>query len=471
MSALSGLLPRARLGFALPPPFPSRRSGTRALGRASHVALRRRVATMTTALSSSSLHDVVVVGNGPIGSAVARHVAETGASVLVVDGKRTLTSASDDMGRIVRPLDAEGRKSWTDLNVASIDAFPAIEAASGVTFFRRCGSLACGTPSFVEKPAARLSEAGAAFDRLDSGAAVAAAFPFLSVPDSHVAVSDQVGGFVDPHRMIEAQNALTFAAGDRNEVVMEAATEIREDADGGATVITAEGGERRARAVVLAGGSYTTYLAAASGFTVVAPPAPDVDRSGVGSIRLSRRTVLLAEVTEAEARGALAKMPTVKYQFSPPAAEGNDDAGAGGNSHSRNEAMSVYVLPPIEYPGPDPPRGWYVKIGGGANDFFGRERWSETVADLDAWMKSDGDDAVADRLHDVLLSLMPRTNFLSLISKPCVTTCTDDGELQVETMGANRAVIAVGGCQGKAAGPADAVGKFVATEVSRTLGR
>ena len=468
MSALSGLLHRARLGFALASPVPSRRSGTRALGRASHVAVRRRVATMTTA---SSRHDVVVVGNGPIGSAVARHVAETGASVLVVDGKRTLTSASDDMGRIVRPLDAEGRKSWTDLNVASIDAFPSIEAASGVTFFRRCGSLACGTPPFVEKPAARLAEAGAAFDRLDSGAAVAAAFPFLSVPDDHVAVSDQVGGFVDPHRMIEAQNALMLAAGDRNEVVMEAATEISEDADGGATVITAEGGERRARTVVLAGGSYTAYLAAASGFTVVAPPAPDADRSGVGSIRLSRRTVLLAEVTEAEARGALAKMPTVKYQFSPPAAEGNDDAGAGGNSHSRNEAMSVYVLPPIEYPGPDPPRGWYVKIGGGANDFFERERWSETVADLDAWMKSDGDDAVADRLHDVLLSLMPRTNFLSLISKPCVTTCTDDGELQVETMGANRAVIAVGGCQGKAAGPADAVGKLVAAEVARTLGR
>ena len=62
-----------------------------------------------------------------------------------------------------------------------------------------------------------------------------------------------------------------------------------------------------------------------------------------------------------------------------------------------------------------------MKIGE-RDDFFGR-RWSETVADLDAWMKSDGDDAVADRLHDVLLSLMPRTNFLSLISKPCVTTC------------------------------------------------
>ena len=45
-------------------------------------------------------------------------------------------------------------------------------------------------------------------------------------------------------------------------------------------------------------------------------------------------------------------------------------------------------------------------------------------------MRSDGDEAVADLLHDVLLALMPAVNFVSLVSKPCVTTCTDDGELQ-----------------------------------------
>ena len=69
----------------------------------------------------------------------------------------------------------------------------------------------------------------------------------------------------------------------------------------------------------------------------------------MGSIRLSRRTVLLAEVTEARPRRA-GDMPTVKYQFSP-AAEGDDRARGQENAHSRNEAMSVYVLPPIEYPG------------------------------------------------------------------------------------------------------------------------
>ena len=100
-------------------------------------------AAMSQSQGSSVRKDVIVVGNGPIGSAVARHVAEGGHSVLVVDGGKRLTSASDDMGRIVRPLDAEGRQRWTAWNVESIEAFHDMETRSGVEFFTRCGSLAC----------------------------------------------------------------------------------------------------------------------------------------------------------------------------------------------------------------------------------------------------------------------------------------------------------------------------------------
>ena len=160
-------------------------------------------------------HDVVVVGNGPVGSAVARHIAEAGKSVLVLDGGDTLTSASDDAGRIVRPLDAEGRERWTEWNVESIAAFPSIERRSGIEFFRECGSLACGTPAFVEKPKQRLTEANVPFVSHASGGDVERAFPFLSVPKTHVAVSDAIGGFVHPGKMIQAQNAImTDTTGD-----------------------------------------------------------------------------------------------------------------------------------------------------------------------------------------------------------------------------------------------------------------
>jgi hypothetical protein len=49
----------------------------------------------------------------------------------------------------VRPLDAEGRRSWTDLNVASLNAFKAIELVSGVKFFHKSGSLACGRGAYT----------------------------------------------------------------------------------------------------------------------------------------------------------------------------------------------------------------------------------------------------------------------------------------------------------------------------------
>ena len=446
--------------------------------------------------SHASEKDVIVIGNGPIGSAVARHVAEGGYSVLVVDGGNRLTSASDDMGRIVRPLDAEGRERWTRWNVESIEAFGDIETRSGVDFFQRCGSLACGTGAFVERPARLLEQSGVPHARLESGADVTRRFPFLSVPATHVGVVDDVGGFVDPGAMIRAQNALTVGSG-RGDVRAGVVTRVEVvggvQAGGGGEaggvetgnrtrdltrrvrVTTEEGDAFVGSAAVVTGGAYTAWLIRSSGLsregakpgrtTTTSRASPDAS-SGLARVRVSRRTVLLAEVTEATAKGPLGAMPTVKYQFAPAP---SDD---GGSSQSRNEAMSVYVLPPIWYPdgvlGLDP--GWYVKIGGGANDFFDENRADDAVADLDEWMRSDGDESVADRLHDVLVALMPDTNFLSVQSKACVTTCSDDGELQCEALGDGGVVLAVTGCQGKAAGPADAIGRAVASEVAARLG-
>jgi len=446
--------------------------------------------------SHASEKDVIVIGNGPIGSAVARHVAEGGYSVLVVDGGNRLTSASDDMGRIVRPLDAEGRERWTRWNVESIEAFGDIETRSGVDFFQRCGSLACGTGAFVERPARLLEQNGVPHARLESGADVTRRFPFLSVPATHVGVVDDVGGFVDPGAMIRAQNALTVGSG-RGDVRAGVVTRVEVvggvQAGGGGKaggvetgnrtrdltrrvrVTTEEGDAFVGSAAVVTGGAYTAWLIRSSGLsregakpgrtTTTSRASPDAS-SGLARVRVSRRTVLLAEVTEATAKGPLGAMPTVKYQFAPAP---SDD---GGSSQSRNEAMSVYVLPPIWYPdgvlGLDP--GWYVKIGGGANNFFDENRADDAVADLDEWMRSDGDESVADRLHDVLVALMPDTNFLSVQSKACVTTCSDDGELQCEALGDGGVILAVTGCQGKAAGPADAIGRAVASEVAARLG-
>jgi len=427
---------------------------------------------------NGSSFDVIVVGNGPIGSAVARHVATSSSfkdddaraqpSVLVLDSD-ALTSGSDDLGRIVRPLDAEGRDDWTALNVASIKSFDEMERKSGLKFFTRKGSLAIGSEPFVERGASKLRARGVAHERTKGGAAIAERWGFLTrngIPESYEAVSDEVGGFVNPHAMRAAQNALMRAANDEASVTRSTCVGVRSTEGSRCEVRTAEGNVYTCGVAVLACGAYTEPLARECGLL-------DESRaSAFGGIKISRRTVVLAEILESEARGALASMPTIKYEVPAKILERARVRSASGTSdQSLNEAKSVYVLPPIYYPGPEPSAGWYMKIGGGPNDFFDKSNPSyvRTERELAEWMSSEGDESVADQLHDILLHAFPDVNFLSLSPKACVTTTSDDGSLQTSILGAGDDIIAVSACQGKAAGPADAIGVQVAEMVLKQL--
>ena len=131
--------------------------------------------------------------------------------------------------------------------------------------------------------------------------------------------------------------------------------------------------------------------------------------------------------------------------------------GAGGEQ-SRVEGSSVYVLPPVQYP----ERGgrWFVKIGGGPND------WMDPPArGLAEWLASSGDPASAAWLEGVLRRLMPGVPFLGRESMACVTTISEAGGGDVLLLDLGGGVAAVSACQGKGAGPADAVGAEVAARL------
>ena len=106
---------------------------------------------------SHSTFDVIVVGNGPLGSAIGLHASVSSSgkkSVLILDcGSESLSSGSDDLGRIVRPLDAEGRDEWTRFNIDSIESFAKVQEESEIAFFEKKGSLSVGSDLFVSKPA------------------------------------------------------------------------------------------------------------------------------------------------------------------------------------------------------------------------------------------------------------------------------------------------------------------------------
>ena len=418
--------------------------------------------------------DVVVAGNGPIGAACARHVSERRPElrVAVLDSER-LRSGSDDLGRIARPLDAEGRDEWTALNARSIDGFEEAERLSGIQFFTRKGSLAIGSEAFVERGAARLRARGVTHERrTNADGGVAEALGFLArdgIPSEYEAVWDEVGGYVNPHAMRAAQNALMRRASEGRATVTRTTCERVESnaATGECEVRTSTGETYACDVCVLACGFYTEPLARECGLLT------DDASADFGDVKIARRTVLLAEVLESEALGALATMPTIKYEVPRAvldAARVRASSG-GGSDHSVNEAKSVYVLPPIYYPGPEPAPGWYIKIGGGPLDYFDKSdpSWARTERELADWMSSDGDEVVADQLQEILFHLFPSTNFQSLTSKACAYSTSDDGSLKIQTLGPGANIIAVGACQGKGAGPADAIGADVAERALRAL--
>jgi sarcosine oxidase len=84
-------------------------------------------------------------------------------------------------------------------------------------------------------------------------------------------------------------------------------------------------------------------------------------------------------------------------------------------------------------------------------------------------MSGQGDPAVGAQLLDVLRYAMPSFVPAGWHCKPCFTTCCDDGQLQLhrhETRsrdGSSNVVMVAAVCQGKAAGPALAIGADVAS--------
>ncbi|HZX55370.1 MAG TPA: FAD-dependent oxidoreductase [Ilumatobacteraceae bacterium] len=313
-----------------------------------------------------------------------------------------------DSGRITRKLDR--RREWAILACRAIEAYPGIEAASGISFHTAAGVLFADVD--VEEISAVMSVADGLHVNYEHVRPDEFRDDRIAVPPhSTVLREPPPGGFINPRRMVPAQLAICKQQG--AEIIGAHVQDITRD-DGGWSLRSADGSTVSARQLLIAAGPHADEF---DGL----PRRP--------LIEVVAETVVLAQVSTAEQQ-RLAGLPSIIV----------DDV-----------ADHFYVVPPTEYPD----RNMYVKLGA--------TRQPRRVLSPDErrqWMTGTGHEADLDALRTLMLGVLPGLRVESWMTKPCLVpeTPTMLPYLEVIEPGLVMAV----GTNGYAAKSADAIGALAA---------
>lgn len=376
----------------------------------------------------TTVHDVVVVGAGPIGASTARHLADRGADVVVVgpdepagyDGHEGTWAGYYDEGRIAHVLEV-----------------PLVTSILAMRSIRRMGELAartgldCLTPTHsvtvlpADPPAGSAAEwfdrdvlAGNARDLgvdvefLDE-AQLRAAYPQLSFEPGHVALVQRDAHIINPRALVRAELAAATRAG---------ATLVRdlvigtEAVDDGVRVIGQSGTTWSARQVVLATG-------AASNVTGLLPRPLVLPMFGA--------TVVLVEVPDPQAL----TMPTSMYL----------------KQRGEQQLFGGIVMAPRPYPD----GRWYLKLAGASLLQFPLDG----AQDVAAWVRTGGNQADIDEAMAVVGDLLPGRRLGPARTRPCLVAATPTNRPYIDRVD-ERTVVAVEAERGAMAG--DEIGRLAA---------
>ncbi len=209
--------------------------------------------------------DVVVVGAGVIGCAVAFELARRGASVEVVDARPTGMGATQASAGVLAPyLEAQPDTPLFELTARSLDLYDDfiahVSSASGLTIsYRRTGTIEiASTPTGMS----RLRHLAQALDRLG------VTHQLMTAPEAHaeeplLAPGIAGGLFIPAHGSVvasELTRALAAAARRHGAQIVEGGSVKRIAANGGGLVVETDRGPLEGDAVVLAAGSWSGQI-------------------------------------------------------------------------------------------------------------------------------------------------------------------------------------------------------------------
>lgn len=362
--------------------------------------------------------EIAVIGSGMIGSAAARHLAESGVATALVGAVEPDDYATApgpfashyDEGRVTRITAFSPQ--WAELAVRSIERYGDIATRSGIAFHSPVG-LAVVAPT---------AEAAA-----DHGRALGADVRMMhetdllnhtgiKVPDGgrhRVAYEGPPAGLINPRGLVRAQRALVERAGGR--LVDTPVIAVRSSGDG--VEVDAGGITVTCETAILATGGYGAEIAG-------------IDLE----IERRLRTIVRADVGPGP-------MPSLIH--SEPAHPELDD---------------LYWVPPVRFPN----GRTLLKIGG---DSLPMQR-AESIEDITAWFNRGGSEAEAEVLLESLRTLLPDRTIVWSDHLPCVVTYTST-ELPYIGFVDERVVVALGGC-GAAAKSGDEIGRLAASVAAGT---
>ena len=355
-----------------------------------------------------------------LGSSVARHLAQAGASVTLIgpgepEDRRThqgvFASHYDDT-RITRVIDPDPVRAL--LAHRSVSAFRRLETQTSVGFYSEVGHLWVGSPDEV----ALLEGCGQRFDLgcvSHSAEELTEAFPGLRPPGGLEGLFQaNAAGHLDPRGYVRAEGVAFTAAG--GEVYDEMVKAVRE-VDNGVQIATTRRALTADR-VVLATGAFFGH-----GDT----PAASLP------LTVGTHTMVHAEIGIEDVK-RLSYLPSIIVK---PA----------------EEDRHCFVLPPKA--GRD---GRVVlKIG------VSHQGRSLAVEELAQWYRGDGDPKAANHQVQLLVELLPEIEVRSLSTVPCATTYTPTGHPMIDDL-TGRVSTLLGG-NGYAAKCAPALGELAANRL------
>ncbi|MDA1258355.1 MAG: FAD-dependent oxidoreductase [Chloroflexi bacterium] len=369
-------------------------------------------------------YQYLVIGRGIMGAAAAMHLAAASDGVAALGPTEAMAIADPvvpkashhDAGRNAHSLDED--PVWSELGARSVARYRNLEQETGVRFFDEIGYVRIHHDgAVVERSADNAERFSGRRPEVMSGDEANERFPFFHLEQREtVGFQSRDAGRINPRAYVAAMTAKAATLG--AEMIDDHATEMAVTGDG-VRISTASGRSLKASRVIVATGAYATFDKL---LPVLVP------------LHVRGRTIVMVRVDDA-ALTALEGMPSV-------------------GCHPGGARVRTYWHPPVEYPD----GRTYLKIGGGPE---GPERIASLV-ELNRWLRSTGDPAMADAYRAELQRMMPGLDQTDSITAACVTSETHSLRPYAQAIHGGKVVILTGG-NGHGAKAADALGEIGAS--------